>query len=64
MIANYLNGSVNEEFVMIKLIIQVVAILFTGLVLWRISAIFSKKKRQTRKTMFMESRFQDNWKNK
>jgi hypothetical protein len=64
-VANYLNGGVNDSFVMIKLMIQVIAVLVVGLVLWRISAIFSKKKsQQRRRSVFMESRFQDQWKNK
>lgn len=64
MIAEYLNGSVNDSFVMIKLMVQVIAILITGLVLWRISSIFSKKKVNRRKSVFMDSRFQKQWKNK
>ena len=65
MIANYLNGGVNDSFVMIKLMIQVIAILVVGLVLWRISTIFTgEKNQQRRRTVFMESRYQDQWKNK
>jgi hypothetical protein len=64
LVADYLNGSVSDELVMVKLGIQVIAILVVGLVLWRISSVFSKKKQSTRKTVFMGSRFQDKWKNK
>jgi len=64
LIANYLNGSVNEEFVMVKLGVQVIAILVTGLALWKISAVFNRKKKRPRKTVFMGSRFQSQWKNK
>jgi len=64
LVADYLNGAVGDEMVMVKLGMQVIAILVVGLVLWRISSIFSKKKRNARKTVFMGSRFQDKWKNK
>jgi len=65
LIAGYLNGSVNDSIVMIKLMVQVIAVLVAGLLLWRISTIFSKKKnQQRRRSVFMESRYQDQWKNK
>lgn len=62
LVADYLNGTVGDELVMVKLGIQVIAILVVGLVLWRISAIFNKKKQRTRKTVFMGSKYQDKWK--
>jgi len=64
LIADYLNGAVGDEFVMIKLGVQVIAILVVGLVLWRISTIFNKKKQRTRKTVFMSSKYQEKWKSR
>ena len=65
LVSNYLNGAVNDNFVMIKLMVQVIAVLVTGLVLWRVSAVFTKKKsEQRRRNVFMGSRYQDQWKNK
>ncbi len=62
LVAEFLNGSASEAYLMIKLMSQVFAILITGLILWRISVIFSKKKKSRRSSIFMESRFQQHWK--
>lgn len=62
LISEFLNGKASEAYLMIKLMSQVIAILITGLILWRISVIFSKKKKSRRKSVFMESRFQQHWK--
>lgn len=57
----YLNGIASESMPMVKLMAQVLVILITGIVLWRISTIFSKKKVQRRKSIFGESRYQKHW---
>jgi len=64
LVADYLNGAVGDEFVMVKLGVQVIAILIIGIVLWRISAIFNKKKERGRKTVFMNSKYQEKWKSR
>lgn len=60
-ISQYLNGAATEGVPMMKLMAQVVVILVIGLVLWRISSAFSRKKNVQRQTMFNDSRFQKHW---
>ena len=62
LVSQFLNGSASEAYLMIKLMSQVFAILITGLILWRISVLFSKRKINRRKSIFTESRFQQHWK--
>lgn len=60
-ISQYLNGAATEGVPMMKLMAQVVVILVVGLVLWRISSAFSRKKNVQRQTMFNDTRFQKHW---
>lgn len=60
-ISQYLNGAATESVPMMKLMAQVVVILVIGLVLWRISSAFNKKKNVQRQTMFNDTRFQKHW---
>ncbi|MBN4072495.1 hypothetical protein JYT74_00515 [Crocinitomix catalasitica] len=62
LINEYLNGVANESFLMVKLMMQVIFILVAGIILWRISAVFNKKRTKRRNTLFSESRFQNHWK--
>ncbi|MDA7804011.1 hypothetical protein N8987_05485 [Crocinitomix sp.] len=63
-VSEYLNGTASEAMPMMKLMMQVVAILFVGIFLWRISAVFNRKKVSRRQDMFSDSRFQKHWRNK
>jgi|688.fasta_scaffold407767_2 hypothetical protein len=60
-VSQYLNGAATEGIPMMKLMAQVVVILVIGLVLWRISSAFNRKKNVQRQTMFNDSRFQKHW---
>ena len=62
--AEYLSGRASEAQLMVKLMTQVFAILVVGIVLWRISAIFNKKKKNRRQSMFSDSSYQHHWKRK
>jgi len=64
LIETYLNGNLSDELIMVKLMAQVIAVLIAGLVLWKISGIFNRKKNRKRRGAFMESRFQEHWKNR
>ena len=57
----YLNGVASESYIMVKLMGQVVAILFTGIFLWRLSAVFNKRRKQRHESVFTSSRFQKHW---
>ena len=62
-ITEYLSGQASETQLMVKLMAQVFVILVIGIVLWRISAMFGKKKTKTRrKNMFTDSNYQTHWK--
>lgn len=61
LIRDYLSGSASEAFIMVKLMGQVLAIMITGIVLWRVSTIFSRRKKNRHKSVFSESRFQEHW---
>ncbi|MCG8575772.1 MAG: hypothetical protein MI810_12875 [Flavobacteriales bacterium] len=61
-INDYLNGMADESMLMVKLMGQVIFILIAGIVLWRISAVFNKKKIKRKRSVFSESRFQNHWK--
>ena len=61
---DFLSGQASEMRPMVNLMAQVFAILIVGIILWRISSVFSKRKKTRRKNMFSESSFQAHWKNK
>ena len=55
-------GQASDSYVMMKLMVQVIAILFAGLLLWRMAVIFSSKKNQkSRESLMDSSRFQKQW---
>lgn len=60
----YLGGLASEGMPMVKLMTQVLVILVVGIVLWRISAIFNKKRQNRHQNVFSNSRFQKHWRNK
>lgn len=60
----YLGGVATESVPMMKLMAQVLVILVVGIFLWRISAVFSRKRQQRYQNVFSESRFQKHWKKK
>ncbi|WP_027419495.1 hypothetical protein [Crocinitomix catalasitica] len=60
-VSTFLNGAATEAFLMVKLMGQVVAILFAGIFLWRVSAIFNKKRQNRHESVFTSSRFQQHW---
>ncbi len=64
LIATYLNGAASESFLMVKLMGQVVVILFVGIFLWRVSTAFSGKKQPRRKSVFGETGYQKQWRNR
>ena len=57
----HLSGQASEMKPMVNLMAQVFVILVIGIVLWRISAIFGKKGKSRKRSMFSDSRF-DSWK--
>lgn len=63
-VGTFLNGAASESMPMIKLMGQVVVILFIGLFLWRISAAFSGKKVNRRSSVFNETGYQKHWRNR
>jgi hypothetical protein len=63
-VQNFLSGQASEMKPMVNLMAQVFAILVVGIILWRISSVFSKRKKTRRKNMFSESSYQAHWKNK
>lgn len=60
-VQTYLNGTASEAMPMMKLMMQVVAILFVGIFLWRISAVFSRKQKNRKQDIFRNTRFQKHW---
>lgn len=62
LIGTFLNGSASESMPMIKLMGQVVVILFVGIFLWRISTAFSSRKVNRRSSVFNETGYQQHWK--
>ena len=55
-------GPLNSEAEYIELIVQTFAVLILGLVLWRLMAVFHKKKKAQRKTSgYFENEFSRNW---
>lgn len=63
-VSRYLNGVASESMPMMNLMMQVIVILIVGIVLWRISAVFGRKKKNRHQNMFSESRYQKHWKRK
>jgi hypothetical protein len=63
-VADHLNGQASEMRPMVNLMAQVFVILVVGIALWRISAIFGRKTRTRKQTMFGDSRYQKHWQNK
>ncbi|RFC54236.1 hypothetical protein [Brumimicrobium aurantiacum] len=58
-------GELNNEAEYIELLVQVFAVLIIGLVLWRIMAVFHKKKKAKRKpSVYFDSTFSKSWKKK
>lgn len=60
----YLNGVASESVPMMKLMAQVLAILIIGMILWRISSVFNRKRQKRHQNVFSESRFQKHWRQK
>lgn len=58
----YLSGQASSMKSMVSLMAQVFAILIGGIVLWRLSGMFGKRRKKRRQNMFTESKFQS-WKN-
>lgn len=56
------SGSLNNEAEYIELLVQVFGVLILGLVLWRMMAVFHKKKKAKRKrSVFFDTEFRKNW---
>lgn len=62
-VSTYLNGVASESIPMMKLMAQVLVILIVGIFLWRISAIFNRKRVNRHQNVFSDSRFQKHWRN-
>lgn len=55
----------SNSYLMIKLMVQVVVVLFSGIFLWKIGVLFtSKKNQQTRDSLISSSRYQKHWRKK
>jgi hypothetical protein len=62
LIQNRFTGTLNSEAEYIELIVQTFAVLILGLVLWRLMAVFHKKKKAQRKTSsYFDNEFSRNW---
>lgn len=57
----YFSGVASESVPMMKLMAQVLVILVVGIVLWRISAGFNRKRQNRHDSVFSQSRFQKHW---
>jgi hypothetical protein len=57
----HLSGHAVKGFFIIKLMMQVIAVLVVGMILWRIGSAFSGRKKKERNNMFNESSF-NSWK--
>ena len=64
LIKQYLGGLASEGMPMVKLMAQVLVILVVGIMLWRISSIFNRKRQNRHQNVFLNSRFQKRWRNK
>lgn len=61
----FYSGEASNSFPMVKLMVQVIAVLFAGLIMWRMAVIFSNRKTQkTRDSLMSSSRFQKHWRNR
>lgn len=58
----YLNGNATETMPMMKLMAQVIVILIVGIFLWRISAVFNRRRKERHEAIFRKTRFQQHWK--
>ncbi len=61
LVREYLCGVANEEYLMMKLLGQLLLILFVGIVLWRILTAFFRRNQSRKPNMFEQSRFQKHW---
>jgi len=57
----HVSGHAVQGYFIIKLMMQVLAVLVVGMILWRIGSAFSRKKKPGRQNMFNESSF-NSWK--
>lgn len=62
LISEFLNGQASDLPSMTRLMAQSFFVLLAGLVIWRISAAYGKPKQIRKRRRFMESKYQDHWK--
>jgi len=62
LISDFLNGQASDLPSMTRLMAQSFFVLLAGLVIWRISAAYGKPKQIRNRRRFMESKYQDHWK--
>ena len=56
-----LNGKAGDLFTITQLMLKAFFVLVAGLVIWRISAAYSKPKPIRERRKFMASKYQDSW---
>ena len=62
LISEFLNGQASDLPSMTRLMAQSFFVLLAGLVIWRISSAYGKPKQIRNRRRFMESKYQDHWK--
>jgi hypothetical protein len=54
----YFSGQLDERMIYINLAVQAIGIMFAGILLWRLSVLFQRKKmKQRRRSTLFESKF-------
>ena len=61
-INEFLTGVASDSFGMMKLMVQVIAVLFSGIILWKVGAMFTARTSKKTREGFMTSRYQKEWK--
>ncbi len=63
-VSDYLNGQTGDLISMTKLMSQAFLVLFAGIIIWKITAsFFSKPKKGRERKRFLDSKYQEHWKN-
>lgn len=61
LVSEYLNGKASELSSMTRLMVQAFFVLFAGIVIWRLSSVYSKPKQIRNRRRFIDSKYQEQW---
>lgn len=61
LVIEVLNGKAGDLFTVTQLMVRAFFVLVAGIVIWRISAAYSKPKPIRQRKRFMDSKYQENW---